>query len=290
MRKRINRGILYIIPALIVIGFVMLYPLGYTLIMGFFKKTLYKPQPIFAGLYQFKKLLNDPIFFQSVKNTFVWTFGSVTFQFLIGFSLAMLLHQSFVKGKTLLRILLMIPWILPSIIGASDWKWMYNADYGIINYIFKSLHIIDTYQTWLSTPSTAMLSVIVVNVWKMFPFVILMIEASLYGVQKTLKEAALIDGAGYIKTFKVVVWPSISSTCYSIILLLTIWTLNAFTFIYALTLGGPAHSTEVLAMYIHNKAFTEFNFGYASAASTVLFGLSILTSLVYLYVTTKNED
>lgn len=116
-----------------------------------------------------------------------------------------------------------------------------------------------------------------------------MIEASLQSVSKDLKEAAVIDGANGVQIFRNVTWPSISPTCYSTILLMIIWTLNAFTFIYAMTEGGPAHKTEVMALYIYKRAFMDYDFGTASAASTVLFLLSMVVSLVYLYLTRDRE-
>lgn len=276
-------------PALAVVAVVMLYPLIYTLAMGFFENTLFMERPEFAGLAQYKKLFSDKVFIGSIKNTFIWTFGSVFFQFGIGFLMALVLHQSFVKCKAIIRILLMIPWVTPSIIGSAVWKWMYNADYGIINFIFKAFGLIEENQTWLSDPKVAMWAIIAVNTWKMFPFILLMIEASLQGVSKDLKEAAVIDGANGFHIFQNVTWPSISATCYSTILLMIIWTLNAFTFIYAMTEGGPAHKTEVMAMYIYKRAFMDYDFGIASAASTVLFLLSMAVSLGYLYLTRDKE-
>lgn len=288
-KSKINTGLVFVMPSLLIIGIVMLYPLGYTLSLGFFKKTLLKPVPVFAGFSQYAKLFTDSVFLKTIVNTFVWTIGSVTFQFLLGFALALLLHQDFVKFKVIWRIFLMVPWVLPSIIGAADWKWMLNGDYGIINYILTSLHIIPGYKTWLSTTNTAMATVIFVNVWKMFPYVLLMIEAALQGVSKEIKEAAIIDGSNKFTTFKVATWPAIAPTCYTLIILLTIWTLNAFTFVYALTGGGPAHSTEVLALYINIKAFQNLDFGLASSASSVLFVLSFVTGLLYLHMS-KRED
>lgn len=291
MIKKFKRsGVGYVLPALLVVLVVMMYPLVYTLIMGFFENTLFLESPVFCGISQYKKIFSDKVFIGSITNTLVWTFGSVFFQFSLGFALALLLHQPFVKGKAMIRILLMIPWVTPSIIGSAVWKWMYNADYGIINFIFCSLGLIEKNQTWLSNPNIAMWAVIAVNTWKMFPFILLMIEASLQSVSKDLKEAALIDGANVWNIFRNVTWPSIAATCYSTILLMIIWTLNAFTFIYAMTEGGPAHKTEVMAMYIYKKAFMNYDFGIASAASAVLFVLSMSVSLVYLYLTRDKED
>lgn len=290
MGKKIKKsGILYMLPALIIVAVVMLYPLIYTLATGFFENTLFMEKPVFADLENYKKLFHDDVFLLSIKNTFLWTAGSVVLQFTLGFAMALILHQSFIKGKTVLRILLMIPWVTPSIVGSSIWKWMYNGDYGIINYVFHVLGIIDKNQTWLANPKTAMWAVIAVNVWKMFPYVMLMIEASLQGVSKDLKEAAVMDGAGSWQIFKNVTWPAISMQCYSILLLLTVWTLNSFTFIYNLTEGGPAHKTEVMSMFIYRQAFTNYDFGYASAASTILFLLCMIVAFIYMKFT-KEKD
>ena len=288
-KKIVRSGVLYVAPAFAIVALVMLYPLLYTLVMGFFENTLFMKAPEFCGVEQYAALFRDKVFTGSIVHTLEWTVGSVVCQFALGFAMALVLHQSFVRGKTVLRILLMVPWVLPSIIGSAVWKWMYNADYGLINYVFSSLGLIDGYQTWLSSPDRAMLSVIAVNVWKMFPYVMLMIEASLQGVSKDLKEAALIDGAGKLDIFRNVTWPAIAPQCYSVLLLLTVWTLNAFTFVYNLTEGGPAHATEVMAMFIYKKAFTDFDFGMASAASTVLFLICMAVSMVYIRMTREEE-
>ncbi|MFA9379455.1 MAG: carbohydrate ABC transporter permease [Acetanaerobacterium sp.] len=290
MKKMLSSGVLYVVPALLVIALVMLYPLLYTFMTGFQESTLFMDKPIFSGFDQYVKLFADKIFLLTIKNTLVWTFFSVLFQFAIGFAAALAVHQHFVKGKPILRILLMIPWVLPSVIGASVWQWMYHPDFGLINYILESVGLIDGKVSWLSSVDTALAAVIVVNVWKMFPFVMLMLEAALQSVSKELKEAATIDGAGRFRTFMTVTIPAISTTCFTVILLMTIWTLNAFTFIFTLTAGGPAHQTEVMSMYIYKTTFQNYDFGMASAASTVLFLLSIVISIAYFTLFKKEEE
>lgn len=151
LRKIKRSGAGYVLPAVITVAVVMIYPLLYTLVMGFFNNTLFLEAPVFCGISQYKKLFEDKVFLGSITNTLVWTFGSVFFQFGLGFIMALILHQPFVKGKTLIRILLMIPWVTPSIIGSAVWKWMYNADYGIINFIFSSLGIIEKNQTFVQS-------------------------------------------------------------------------------------------------------------------------------------------
>lgn len=289
IRRFKRSGVGYVLPAVVIVSVVMLYPVIYTLIMGFFENTLFMRVPKFYGINQYIQLFGNKVFTGSILNTIIWTLGSVFFQFSFGFIMAMVLHQSFVKFKTIIRILLMVPWVMPSIIGSAVWKWMYNADYGIINYVLHSIGVIEKNQTWLSNPKLAMWSVIAVNTWKMFPFILLMIEAALQGVSKYLKEAAMVDGANTFHIFRNVTWPSIAPTCYSTIFLMIIWTLNAFTFIYALTEGGPAHRTEVMSLFIYKKAFNDYDFGMASAASTILFCLSLLASIVYLRMTRQEE-
>ncbi|MBP1995986.1 carbohydrate ABC transporter permease [Paenibacillus eucommiae] len=285
-----NPGLIYVAPAVIVIAFVMLYPLIYTFYMSFNKSDIFSDQLKFVGFSQYVELFQDKLFLNSVKATLIWTVGSVFFQFLIGFVAAVVINQSFIRFKTGLRILIMVPWVLPSIIGVNIWKWSYHPDFGIINYILKSLGIISTNITWVSGADTALLSAIIVNVWKMYPFVMLMVEASLQSVPQQLRDAAKVDGAGPVRAFLNVTMPYIASTCYTVILLLTIWTFNAFTFIYALTEGGPAHKSEILSMYIYKFAFQNFDFGMASTASVVLFAITAAFAVVYIKFFLKGDE
>ncbi|GGE31400.1 sugar ABC transporter permease [Pullulanibacillus camelliae] len=291
MKKKIhlNPGAMYVTPAVIVIALVMLFPLVYTFYLSFNESSLYSTGLKFVGFSQYVKLFQDHLFVNSLKATFYWTFGSVVFQFLLGFFVAVVLNQKFIRYRSVLRIFIMIPWVLPSIIGVNVWKWAYHPDFGIINYFLKSMGLISHNITWLSGAHTALLSTIIVNVWKMFPLVMLMIEASLQSVPEHLKDAAKVDGANMVRTFFTVTVPHISSTCYTIIMLLVIWTLNSFVFVYALTGGGPAHSSEVMSMYVYKYAFENYNFGLAAAASVVLFLITVVFALIYALVTMKGE-
>lgn len=272
---------LYVLPALLVVGMVMLVPLLYTLVTSLFKVNIYSNQYTFVGLKNFETIFNDSIFRLSVKNTLEWTVGSVVLQFLVGFIIANVLHANCIKHKSGFRILLMVPWVLPGVVSALVWQWMYHSDFGIINQLLKDLGWITQSISWVSSVDTAMMSAVIINVWKMAPFVILMTEAALQNVSNDQKEAALIDGANGAQVFWHVTLPSIAPTCNTVVLLLTIWTMNAFTFIYVLTEGGPAHMTEILSLYIYRTYFKSYNLGKASAASTVLFVCTATVALVY---------
>ena len=276
-----NTGYLFILPAVLTVGFVMLVPLLYTIFMSFQKLDIYTNTTKFVQLKQYASLFRDQNFFLAVKNTFVWTAGSVFFQLLIGFVLANIINMKTIRLKSQIRILLMVPWVLPSIVSALVWQWSYHADFGIINEILKQIGILDKSVSWLSSIKTALPAAILVNVWKMVPFVILMTEAALQGVSVEVKEAATVDGANSWQTFRNVTIPQIRPTINTVILLLSIWTMNAFTFIYILTEGGPAHHSEILSLYIYQSAFLKYNYGQASAASVILFALTGFIALFY---------
>ena len=280
--KRLKLGnYLYILPALLVVTLVMLVPLIYTLVSSLFKVNIYNNQWDFAGLKNFQSIFSDSIFVLSIRNTITWTIGSVVFQFLIGFLIANVLNMDCIRGKSGLRIALMVSWVLPGVVSALVWQWMYHSDFGIINQVLKDIGVISQSVGWLSSADTAMMAAIIINVWKMSPFVILMTEAALKNVSDDQKEAAVIDGANSLQVFWHVKLPAIAPTCNTIILLLTIWTMNAFTFIYVLTEGGPAHMTEILSLYIYRTYFKSYNLGKASAASTVLFAFTAIVALLY---------
>ena len=190
-----NSGAVFILPALLVVAVVMLFPLIYNMSLSFFEKTIYNPDWTFVGLDQYKKLLTSDAFLNALKNTVTWTFFSVMFQFLIGFNCAMVISQDRVRYRGVWRCLIMLPWVLPSIIGSMVWKWMYHSDFGILNEILVRLGIINSALPWTGSKDLALISAIIVNVWKMFPLVLMYIEASLQSVPRSLEDAAVVDGA-----------------------------------------------------------------------------------------------
>ena len=283
-------GIPYVLPALLVVASVMLFPLLYNIVLSFFKKTIYDMNWSFVGLAQYKKLLTSDTFLNALKNTVIWTVVSVFFQFLIGFICALVISQDRIRFRGIWRCLIMLAWVLPSVIGSMVWKWMYHSDFGILNEILLRLGLIKQALAWTGSKQLALTSAIIVNVWKLFPLVLMYIEAALQSVPRSLEDAAVVDGANTWRCFTVVTWPHIRPTCITVILLLTIWTLNAFTFIYVLTGGGPGTASQVLSMFINKEAFQNYNFGVASAASTILFVIVAAFSMIYIRSTMGGGD
>lgn len=272
---------LFIIPSVLVVALIMGFPVVYNIFLTFFKSNIYSDTLQFAGISQYIEVFKDSIFLLSIKNTFVWTILSVLFQFFLGFLAAVILNQSFIKGRAVLRVLILVSWVIPSIVGVTLWQWCYHADFGIINAVLMKLGIISKNFSWLSGKTTALYSAIIVNIWKFFPFTMLFIEAALKSVPKEIEEAARLDGANAFRTFLTVTVPHIASTCITIVLLLTIWAFNNFVFLFILTKGGPAHYSEILSIYIWKKAFKSFDFGMASTAGIVLFAIIIIFTIIY---------
>lgn len=288
--NKINSGVCYIIPALLVVASVMLFPIGYNVSQSFFENTLFNDSWEFVGFKQFTDLLADQGFLNALLNTIKWTFFSVICQFLLGAVCALVLASDALKRKGVLRALIMLSWVLPSVISSMIWKWMYHSDFGILNAVLMKIGLISEPLAWTGTSSLALVSAIIVNVWKMFPLVLLYIEASLQSVPVELYQAAAVDGANSWNRFKAVTLPHIAGTCKTVILQLVIWTLNSFTFIFVITGGGPGTSSQVLSLFIHQEAFVRFNFGRAATASTILFFVVAIFSSFYIRSTMKGDE
>ena len=157
-------GIPYVLPALLVVASVMLFPLLYNIVLSFFKKTIYDMNWSFVGLAQYKKLLTSDTFLNALKNTVIWTVVSVFFQFLIGFICALVISQDRIRFRGIWRCLIMLAWVLPSVIGSMVWKWMYHSDFGILNEILLRLGLIKQALAWTGSKQLALTSAIIVNV------------------------------------------------------------------------------------------------------------------------------
>lgn len=240
----------------------------------------------FAGLENYGKVLNEPAFFTAVKNTAVWTVSVTAAQFLIGFALALLCSRK-IAGISLLRPVFLFPWAIPGVVAALAWKWIYNTDFGILNLILHDLGLIRENISWLTVPGTAMLAAIIMSAWKGSPFYFMMLFAGLTGVPADLYEAAAIDGANGVQRFFFITLPQLAPVITMSLTLGTIWTLNAYENIFALTGGGPSRQTETLPLYIYSTAFTYFRMHDAVVPSIILF--MCVTGLAGLYLVAQKK-
>lgn len=233
-------------------------------------------------------MFKDPIFLISLKKTFIWVLFSVGFQVVIGLIIALVLNQKFYM-RALVRGLVLIPWVLPSVVSALLWSWILDGTYGLLNDWLTRLHLISQNIPWLANPNTAFGAVIATNVWKGFPFFAISFLAALQGIPQNLYEAAEIDGASAWQKFWAVTLPHLKPILITSTVLRLIWTANTTDLIFTMTQGGPGYTTNVLALYTYMKAWSELDFGYSSAMAIILMIIMIIFISFYLKLINKEK-
>lgn len=289
-QKNVIRPYVLLIPAFVAIFTVIAFPIFRAVIMSFQNYSLLmKPKDIkFIGFANYVKALNDPIFWASLLRTCIYVFSVVGFQFLFGFIFALMLNSTSVVSRVS-RNLMLIPWVIPGVLAAFMWRWLFNGNYGLINAILKYFGIINENIAWLSRPGFAMFGIIVASVWKGIPFFTLMLLAALQAIPKQLFEASTIDGANRRQQLFNIIIPSIKPTIVTTALLRIIWTSNSVDIIFNMTEGGPGFGTQVLSVYTFMTARMSLNYGYAATLSMFLTILLIAVIMIYVHQA-KKED
>lgn len=268
-------------PALLFLAVMIAYPLGKVIHDAFSQVNLIKPNVSgFAGLDNFKTILNDEHFWNDAKNTVIWTVCSVAGEYIVGMLAAVLLNQKF-KGCAIFRTCVFIPWLVPIIVAGMTWDWMLNTDFGIVNYLLTHLHIVQAPINFLGDARFAMATVIFVNIWRSFPYYTISFLAAMQSIPGDLSEAAAIDGAGMFTRFFRITLPQLKSVSLVIVFIHVIWTAINFDFIWVMTEGGPNYATETLPIMIYRYSMKKFNVGAASALSTMMF--TVMTILFVFY-------
>lgn len=292
MRNKIkmhqNQGLLFVLPGVLIMAILILYPIVNVFFLSFTDSTT-GTRTQFVGIKNFLDVFNSFQFSQTVINTIIWTIATVGISFILGFWAALLINQDFIIGKGVWRSLLLLAWITPGVVKAVVWKWLYSYDFGMINHILSSLHIINEPISWLSNPSLTIWSVIIVQIWSTFPFAMLMLSAGLQTVPKELYEVALLDGAKWFQRIFYIVVPMIKDVIFISLLMLIIWSLNEFTIIWIITQGGPAGSSQTLSLAIYDQ-FNSFNLNGASATAVIQLLVSLIFAIWYIRRSNKGED
>jgi len=275
---------LFIVPSLIYIVLFFLFPVVKNVIMGFqdySTATFYTGKAPFVGLENYKTVIADAQFWPTVRNTFLFVVGSIAGQFVLGILIANFFKRRFPLSTTL-RSLLLLPWLLPVIVSTALWRSLMDQDSGAINAVLKSLGIIHTGIPWLTSPSIALLSVIIVNIWVGIPFNVTILYGGLQDIPEELYEASAIDGAGRVRTFWSITWPLLRPTVNVVILLGVIYTLRSLDTILGLTRGGPANSTQTIPTQSYFQSFQQFKFGEGAALSNILIVIAFIFAILYL--------
>ena len=272
------------------LGGTIVLPILKAMHMSLYNHVLIKPQEYrFIGLANYARLLHDQTFWLTLWNSAVWVFGSVSLQFLGGFAAALLLHQSF-RGRAFVRTVTLLPWIVPGVVVALVWEWLYQPNYGVVNDLLLRAGWLHERVAWLSDPRLAMPAVIATNVWRGVPFFAIMLLAGLQAIPDELYEAARVDGASVHQRFVHVTLPLLRPIIIVATATRVIWTFNYADLIFVMTSGGPANATQITSTYTLLTAYTNLDFGYAATLSVVLLVIMLVFTMFYLRVTRGIES
>jgi len=269
------------LPAALIMLVMLGYPIIYNVVISFFNWTLRDPVRTFHGFTNYISVLTDHRFPTIVTNTLVWTILGVILQMVIGIGLALFV-DSMRRGKKYMRTIALLPWLIPGVVTALMWRFMFQADVGIINSLLRITGVTDSNVLFLANPDISMFSVIFVNLWRATPFWFLMITAALQSKPVDQIEAATLDGARYSSILRNVLLPHLSPVIATTGVLTTIWTLNYFDLIWVMTRGGPLDSTSTLPVYTFRLAFEFNDFGRSAALAVVSLILVAIMCIPYI--------
>jgi multiple sugar transport system permease protein len=275
-----ERGRWFVMPSLILLSIVTIYPLIYVLYLSLQRRLLIFDVSRFIGIDNYLFLFRDDRFLNAFKNTLYFTVLSVTLELLLGLAIAILINRSF-RMKGLMRAIVLIPWAIPTVVSAKMWEWIYNTDFGILNYL------LGVKINWLGSPFWAINAAVFMDVWKTTPFVVILLTAGLQVIPKDLYQAARVDGAGRWDIFTRIVLPLLKPVILVVLIFRTLDAFRVFDAIYVLTGGGPANTTETLSIYAYKVLFQTLQFGYGSTLAVVVFLCTGGISIFYIRLLSK---
>src|SRR5215213_5539555 len=282
-RKQTRLAWLLLLPALAAVAFVALYPLGQTIYYSFTdQQFLAGIEPThWVGLENYKDLIHDTLFRNAVVLTVKFTLITVTFEFVLGMIIALVVNSGF-KGRGVMRAVMLVPWAIPTVISAQMWKWMYNDVYGVVNdLLVTTLGILPANVAWLADPATALFAVAAVDVWKTTPFVALLLLAGLQVIPEDLYEAAEVDGASVLQQFWKITLPLLKPAILVTLIFRTLDALRVFDVFYVFFGNRP--DTQTMAIYAQSTIVGDGHVGYGAAISVAIF--LIIAIFVVIYVT-----
>lgn len=287
----VERHIAYflILPTLLGIAIVNVYPLLDTVRLSFTDRLLSRPEENtrFVGLENYSRILTNADAWNALKVSLIFTLTSVGLSFVIGLILALLLNQP-LPGRAILRSIFIIPWAVPAFVAALTWSWMFNDQFGIITALLKNVGITRP-PIWLGA-DLALFSLIAVMVWKSFPFQLVILLAGLQSIPGELYEAAKVDGAVAHQRFRFLTLPLLKPVAMISVLLAAINAFNYFTIPWILTRGGPSGSTNVLPIYTYTVGFVGGDFGFAATMAVIMFVLILVAGSLYLWQYLREVD
>ncbi len=269
-----------LLPTMILLALFIAYPFYRGIVLSVTSARVGVPGE-FVGLQNFYRLAGDPIFYHVVWNTVWYTAVTTVFKLALGLWLALLLNRSF-KGKAYIRAFILLPFIIPTVLSTFAWKWMFDPTFSVLNWLMFQLSIINRPINWLGDGDLAMLSIIIVNIWRGVPFFAISLLAGLQTINPDLNEAAAIDGAKPLQRFWYITWPLLLPVTMVVVLFSVIQTFADFQIVYVMTGGGPANATHLFATYAYQLGVGTGLLSQGAAVSLAMFPILFLIVIVQL--------
>jgi ABC-type sugar transport system permease subunit len=280
---------IFIAPALLIIAAISLYPILYGFYISFTDWYLLKnPDPVWAGLDGYRRLIDDPKVWSSLLRTVYWTVGTIVLEYAIGLPLALLLNRKFALNGILTGLIL-LPWVTPSIVVAYTWRWLLDSNYGIVHALLHAVGLVGE-RSLLSEPDRVLPTLIVISAWKGAPFMAVALLATLKSIPDELYDAASIDGAGPWQKFTDITLPLIRQVSVVVSLILGILAFYSFDIIWVLTKGGPSDASQLIGVYLFRSFFERLEFSYAATIGVAMLALLVVFSAAYLRLLPREKE
>lgn len=279
-----------LLPSLVLILGIVYYPIATTVHLSFYRTNAFGMRQAFTGLGNYAALLRDPNFRVALQNTFTWTLWVVVLTMVVSLGISLMLDVRWLRTRGFIRSVLMLPWATSMTIQAVLWRWILNGEYGLLNHVLMSLHLIDKPVHWLATPATSMPAMIYVGVFVSIPFTTTVLLAGLQTVDGSALEAAAVDGAGWWRRLWHVILPMLRPVFNVALVLNIIYVFNSFPIIWVMTRGEPAMQTDTFITYLYKKAFQSGAMGTAAAAAVIGFVILVAFTIVYLKLQPQGEE
>jgi ABC-type sugar transport system permease subunit len=280
---------IFIAPALLIIAAISLYPILYGFYISFTDWYLLKnPDPVWAGLEGYRRLIDDPKVWSSLLRTVYWTIGTIVLEYSIGLPLALLLNRKFALNGILTGLIL-LPWVTPSIVVAYTWRWLLDSNYGIVHALLHAVGLVGE-RSLLSEPDRVLPTLIVISAWKGAPFMAVALLATLKSIPDELYDAASIDGAGPWQKFTDITLPLSRQVSVVVSLILGILAFYSFDIIWVLTKGGPSDASQLIGVYLFRSFFERLEFSYAATIGVAMLALLVVFSAAYLRLLPREKE
>ncbi len=284
--------VMFVVPAAIYLVLFFGYPVVKNVTMSlqeYTTRTFFTGEAPWVGLANYATVVGSQLFGPAMLNTALFTIGSILGQFVIGLALASFFKRRFPLNG-FLRSMLLLPWLLPLIVASATWRSILDQDSGILNRFLEGVGLIQEPVPWLTSPSVALIAVILVNIWVGIPFNVTLLYSGLQDIPEELYEAGAMDGATGWKAFWHITWPNLRPVVSVVLVLGVVYTIKVLDIILGLTNGGPANSTQTLSIRSYQESFVNFEFGVGAAYSNILILISLLFAIIYLRANRRAVD